>query len=171
MEKRQKCGNCMAKKSLLSSDAINNVRWMRRKERHQVLALAKRYKKNTPAKLLSSAVHGIFAYQIYVRNSLSLFSKRKNLHLDYLESFFNEIISHWGEGRGDKTTLKSFSVHLSRLFFSHRLCQHPFASLHMFAFVVKLHSLFYINIWWREKSKSSKQNPTTTNVSAPQQDD
>jgi hypothetical protein len=44
--------------------------------RDQVLAFVKRYKKNTSAKLLSSAVHGIFAYQIYVRNSRSL-SKKK----------------------------------------------------------------------------------------------
>lgn len=80
-------------------DTINNVKWMSdwaAKSGHfqnQVLALAKRYKKNTPTKLLLQEVLGIFAYQIYVRNSRARFLKTQS---DYRESFFNEILSLWG---------------------------------------------------------------------------
>lgn len=119
------CIACLCDASIFRffADTINNVKWMSDwavKSSHFSASSVGVSKEKYSNKI---AFLGIFAYQIYVRNSLKT-------QTDYRESFFNEIISLWGG-----VTLGA------RLLFSHCLSQHPF-SMHVSHFIV-----LRFNIW------------------------
>lgn len=145
----EKYWNCVAcslnqwSKIALLADAINNVKWMRdgdeklRQEQRQVLALAKRYKKILERNCFQELSEFLLIKFMCATAFLprSLLKNRSRLSWKLFQWIY--IALRWSQR--DKTSFKSTLVHLLTLFLSYRLRQHPFASLHVFALVVKLY--------------------------------